>query len=116
MPPKKIKTGTVITTLFESEKNNNVDDSDDNDERRKKSKKDNKKDDKTFNCDICHHEDPTVPKFLSSGVKFLEEDEQIILKFKNERNLKILCKKHYKNEITNWKLMIHHQRTTLKKI
>ena len=104
MPPKKLKTGTVITSLFDNEKNNNVDERDGEDEeKRKKSKKDKKKDDKTYNCDICHLEDPTVPKFLSNDIRFLEEDEQIILKFKNERNMKILCKNHYRKEITFWK-------------
>ena len=107
MPPKKLKTGTVITSLFENEKNNNIDDSDDDDEeKRKRSKREKKKDDKTFNCDICHIEDSTLPKFLSSDIKFLEEDEQIILKFKREENMKILCKRHYKNEILNWKTHI----------
>ena len=107
MPGRKPKAGTVITSLFENEKrrlNNHVDDSDDDVEKRKKSKK-GKEDDsmeKTFNCHICHSEDPTLPKLSAQEIKFLEDNDQIMLKYKTGKDIKILCKNHYKDEVLNF--------------
>ena len=55
-----------------------------------------------FNCDICHNEDRSLPELKRSEVVFLESEEQIVLKFKKDRSIKILCKNHYRNEVTNF--------------
>ena len=106
MPPKKPKAGTVITSLFENDKrrfnnNNSGNSEDDDDKNRKKSRKDKDDDDeeRTFTCHICHAEDPTVPKFSPKEIQFLEDNEQIMLKFKTGKEIKILCEKHYQVEI-----------------
>ena len=52
-----------------------------------------------MNCDICHASDPYLPKFNDKAVKYLEEKEQIVLKFKKGIEGKILCNRHYKSEI-----------------
>ena len=109
MPPKKVKAGTVITSLFENDKrrfnnNNSGNSEDDDDENRKRSRKDKDDDDdaeRTFTCHICHAEDPTVPKFSPKEIQFLEDNEQIMLKFKTGKEIKILCEKHYQVEIRN---------------
>ena len=78
---KKIK---VLHSLFENEKRNQNNNNDDA---------------KTFNCDICHFEDHTTSKFVQKDIKFLEEEDQIMLKFKMDREIKILCLNHYKTEV-----------------
>ena len=85
---KKIK---VVHSLFENEKRNQNNNNDDEDDTRAAAK--------TFNCDICHFEDHTTPKFAQKDIKFLEEEDQIMLKFKMEREIKILCLNHYKTEV-----------------
>ena len=104
---KKFK---VITSLHENEKrnfennNNDSDESDRDDRRRRKSNEGEETNvQKTYNCDICHSDDPTLPTIGPKGIKFLNEDEQKIIKFKKDLEVKILCLKHYKNEITNWR-------------
>ena len=103
---KKFK---VITSLHENEKrnfennNNDSDESDRDDRRRRKSNEGEETNVQgTYNCDICHSDDPTLPTIGPKGIRFLNEDEQQIIKFKNDLEVKILCLKHYKNEITNW--------------
>ena len=99
---KKFK---ILTSLFENQARNNNDDGEgcesdiDNNNLKRKGHSDLQT---KFNCDICHHEDRTLPELLRSEVKFLDSKEESVLKFKRDRTIKILCKKHYKNEVTNW--------------
>ena len=101
----KRKRFKIITSLHDNQVRNNNDDEEDygsdsdnnNLTRKEKSNLQTK-----HNCDICHNEDPSLPEFLRSEVKFLDSKEQSILKFKKDRPIYILCKKHYRNEVTNW--------------
>ena len=104
---KKVK---ILTSLSESEKRtalNSIsnDDSDDNCKNRKETNKKKKLNDynPTFRCDICHFSDSNMIKYRASEVKYLEDDEKTILKFKKNRLISVLCLRHYKSEILAWK-------------
>ena len=105
---KKFK---VLTSLHENEKrnfdNNNDSDESDRDDRRRKTANEGEERNvqRTYNCDICHSDDPTLPAIGPDGIKFLSEDEQQILKFKNDLEVRILCLKHYQKEIRNWRVV-----------
>ena len=104
---KKVK---ILTTLFASEKRTALDsissnDSDDNFKNKKETNKKKKLKDSnpTFRCDICHFSDSNMIKYRASEVKFLEDGEKTILKFKKNRLISVLCLRHYKSEILAWK-------------
>ena len=89
---KRIK---VLHSLFENEKRNQNNNNGDEDETGAAAK--------TFNCDICHFDDHTTSKFARKDIEFLEEKDQIMMKFKMDREIKILCSNHYKTEVSNMK-------------
>ena len=97
---KKLK---ILTSLFENQCSNNNkvgDDSGsgsdiDNEVKRKKGES-------KFNCDLCHYQDRYLPELQKSEIVFLESKERTVLKFKYDRDIKILCLKHYRNEVTNF--------------
>ena len=108
---KKFK---VITSLHDNEKrqfennNNDSDESDRDDRRRRKSNEGEETNVQgTYNCDICHSDDPTLPTIGPKEIILLDEDEQQILKFKKDLEVKILCLKHHQNEIKNWRIKRH---------
>ena len=103
MPRKKL----IVSSLYEYQKrsnnNNNITDESDSDGKKKrKRRKKVEASDSTFSCDICHFDEPSHPKYSSAQIKFLDEKEQTVLRYKKDRPIKVLCKKHHHNEFFNF--------------
>ena len=61
----------------------------------------------TFNCDICSaniEDGKKAPKYKRFEVEIIEDNskDKFILKFKDELEVNVLCKKHYQSLIRSW--------------
>ena len=104
---KRRKKTEILTSLKDNQNNEQTENSDSDDDRDKKQckKEFSKSDDDisaTYNCDICHKEDPEKEKYRELDIKVITEFERSILRVKDSIEAKILCKRHYQNKIVNW--------------